>query len=92
MHNLPSRVVCVFVRAFLQRKHTVRSVYIIFRVFAVRQERRRVRRPLRTHNLPMLVSGQVGEGPRQAGTHAIRERREAQVALTYSIVLAVLAH
>ena len=65
---------------------------MIFRVFAVRQERRRVRRPLRRHNLPMLVSGQVGEGPRQAGTHAIRERREAQVALTNSIVLAVLAH
>ena len=32
------------------------------------------------------------EGPRQAGSHAIRERREAQVALTNSIVLAVLAH
>ena len=48
--------------------------------------------PLRRHNLPMLVSGQVEKVPRQAGTHAIRERREAQVALTYSIVLAVLAH
>ena len=34
----------------------------------------------------------VGKGRRQAGTHAIRERREAQVALTYSVVLAVLAH
>ena len=68
---------------------------MIFRVFAVRQERRRVRRPLHRHNLPMLVSCQVGEGPRhrrQAGTHAIRERREAQVALTNSTALAVLAH
>ena len=51
-----------------------------------------MRRPLRRHNLPMLVSCQVGKGPRQAGTHAIREQGEAQVALTYSIVLAVLAH
>ena len=48
--------------------------------------------PLRRHNLPMLVSCQVGEDPRQAGTHATRERREEQVALTHSIVLAVLAH
>ena len=54
---------------------------MIFRFFAVPQERRRLRLPLRRHNLPMLVSGQVGKGPRQAGTHAIRERREAQVAL-----------
>ena len=65
---------------------------MIFRFFAVRQERLRVQRPLRRHNLPMLVSYQVGKGPRQAGTHVIRELREAQVALTYSIVLAVLTH
>ena len=68
---------------------------MIFRFFAVRQERRRLRR----HNFPVLVSRQVGKGGfkgrRQAGTDAIRERREqseAQVAPTYSIVLAVLAH
>ena len=65
---------------------------MMFRFFAVRQEPRRLLLPLRRHNLPMLVSCQVGKGPRQAGTHAIRARREAQVALTYSIVLAVLAH
>ena len=65
---------------------------MIFRVFAVRQERLRVLLPLCPHNLPILVSCQVGEGPRQAGTHAIREQCEAHVALTNSIVLAVLAH
>ena len=44
------------------------------------------------HNLPRLVCSQVGNGPRQSGTHAIRVLHEAQFALTYSIVLAVLAH
>ena len=85
-------VVYSLVHFALERKHTVRSVYMIFRVFAVWQERRRLLLPLRRHNLPMLVSCQVGEGPRQAGTHEIRQRREAQVALTNSFVLAVLAH
>ena len=30
----------------------------------------------------MLISCQIGKGPRQPGTHAIREQREAQVELT----------
>ena len=67
----------------LQRKHTVHSVYMIFRFFAVSQERWLLQRPLRCHNLPMLV----GKGPRQAGTHAIRELCEAQVALTYAVLV-----
>ena len=63
---------------------------MIFRFFkfAVRQERRRLGR----HNFPMLVSRQVRKGRRQAGTDVIRERREEQVAPTYSIVLTVVAH
>ena len=83
---LPSRVGLRIRSCILQRKHTVHSVYMIFRFFAVRQERRRLGQPLRRHNLPILVCSQVGNGPREAG------QREAQVALTYSIVLAVLAH
>ena len=54
--------------------------------------RTRLRSRAHAHNLPRLACSQVGNGPRQAGAHAIRVLREAQFALTYSIVLAVLAH
>ena len=53
---LQSRVGLRIRSCILQRKHTLCSVYMIFRFFAVRQERQRVRRQLRSHNLPMLVS------------------------------------
>ena len=59
--HCPVLVVYSLVHFALERKHTVRSVYMIFRVFAVWQERRRLLLPLRRQNLPMLVSCQVGE-------------------------------
>ena len=57
-------LVCVFVRAFCNEstQFVPSMIYMIFRVFAVRQERRRVLLPLHSHNLPMLVSCQVGPG------------------------------
>ena len=65
---------------------------MIFLFFAVRQEHCWLLLQLPCHNLPMLISRQVGKGLHQAGTYAIREQCEAQVALTYFIVLAVLVH
>ena len=92
IHSSPV-LVCIFVHAFCNEStQVILSIWYFVSLPTSCQEHRLLLRQLRLHNRPMLVFWQVGKGHRQAGTHTICERREAQVALTYSVVLAVLAY